>query len=741
MACYAHTNPGPPAGWQGLEEHLAGVAGRAGVMAAEFGSGEWGELLGWWHDLGKYPPEFQAYLLRRGRRGGLDHTSAGGLLLLDRATGRSAFPRAVATVAALAMVGHHGGLGSRLDFEGSFGHDPARRRLLEAAVAGGAPAAVLGRPLPGVPAWLERPAAGRALRLELWARMMLSALVDADRLDTEADAARFGGRASARPEEPGGPGRLAPLKAALDGRLEFLDGEAARASGPSDGMRQLKPRVLAACREAARGPVGCRTLTVPTGGGKTLASLAYALDHALEHGLRRVIVVVPQTTVIDQTAGVLRLLFGSEAVCEHHSRLDPEVDTEANRLAAENWGVPVVVTTSVQFFESLLGDRASSLRKLHNIARSVVVFDEVQALPHGLRDPICEVLNQLRDHYGCSLLFCTATQPALDRPEAGGRPLGHVRDVVEVIPDVPALYRLAAGRVAVEWPEGPEPMPWAALAARVAGERAALAIVHRRADARRLCELLPEGTRHLSAAMCAAHRRRVVLSVRRALRWGIAARLVSTTLIEAGVDISFPVVFRALGGLDALAQAAGRCNRQGELRGPDGRPVPGRLVVFRADSSPPEGLALGRSTTATLLAERGPLDLDDPATHRLYFGRYLADTLTDRTDVMGARRRHDFPEVRRRSRMIPGEDATVIVPYGDAAAAVAAYRAAPSRATLRALQPYAVTVPASALARLAGMVEPLHEGLAWLPPGAGGPYHPEFGLDAGPDPAGDANLP
>ena len=455
---FAHTLKGmPPEKWQPLEDHLSTVAKNAAAFAESFGSAEWGELAGRWHDLGKYAKDFQDKLHASfidpavidasvlderavGRR--VDHSTAGAVLVYERCAGKligAKNDELPAAVAALAMViaGHHGGLPERLGFEADRLTKPEKRARLEQAKTDGAPGDQLGLDLPLAPAYL-RPEAFKGiaepderkrlhiLRHELWTRMLFSALIDADWLDTESfmDSAKGVARERAKL----GPETLPRLKDALDTYLKRLSQEAA--GGATNGrplareLNDLRVDVLAACRSAADLPVGKHSLTVPTGGGKTLASLAVALDHALKNKLRRVIVVLPFTSILDQTAGVYREVFGETlkgTVVEHHSNIDPKWDTYENRLASENWDAPVIVTTTVQFFESLFACKGTAARKIHNIARSVVVFDEVQTFPHHLRAPIFDVLNQLVDHYGVSMLFCTATQPALIWRRSTGR--------------------------------------------------------------------------------------------------------------------------------------------------------------------------------------------------------------------------------------------------------------------------------------------------------------------------------
>jgi CRISPR-associated endonuclease/helicase Cas3 len=648
----------------------------------------------------------------------------------------------------MVIAGHHSGLPRKATFEDDRLKRPEKQARLRAARAGGAPADLLAIGIPPLPDFL-RPEAfvptaekrEKILRHEFWTRMLLSALIDADRLDTERfmDARRAGIRRRSK----GLPDHLVKLRIQLDKHLDELAEQARRrVSGLTGDVRDratsvldLRSNVLDACRKAATLPPGRFSLTVPTGGGKTLAALAFALAHAIRHDLRRVIVVIPFTSIIDQTARVYRDAFGRlgrPAVVEHHSNLEPQRETVANRLASENWDAPVVVTTSVQFFESLFSCRGTAARKLHNIARSVVIFDEVQTLPHDLRAPIFDALNQLVDHYGVSALFCTATQPALGMAKTGRDHYPHLEAVNEVILNVPATFAAVGDRVVVEFPptDAP-PTTWNDLAQAIAKHTSVLAIVQRRDDARDLCLLLPDDTFHLSGLMCAAHRRDVLAKISETLKAGRPCRVTSTTLVEAGVDLDFPVVYRALGGVDALAQAAGRCNREGRLCDHHGRPIPGRMIIFDAPTPPPKGLRLTRATTHALLTGHGNLDLFDPKTYDIYFAAYLANILPDRPDVMGARADRDFPETEQRFRMIDdGGQVSVVVPYGDASQRIDAYRADPSRRTLRALQPYIVNIPQERSSQLekANLIETIHDQVRWLRMGDGPQYDPRFGL-------------
>ena len=342
--------------------------------------------------------------------------------------------------------------------------------------------------------------------------------------------------------------------------------------------------------------LGLFTLTVPTGGGKTLASLSFALEHAVRHGLRRVVYVIPFTSIIEQTAEVFRqALNTSDDVLEHHASFDWERAAEARRddgegpdglaklrRAAENWDVPIVVTTAVQFFESLFAARTSRCRKLHNLAGSVIVLDEAQTLPIPLLRPCMAALQELTANYNASVVLCTATQPAL-RQQDGFKNGFPIDDTRELAPEPKDLYARLK-RVKVE--HLTEPVTDETIAARFAEQPQMLCIVNSRAHARALFEAIRElpGAAHLTTLMCPRHRRIELAKLRERLKTKEPVRLVSTSLIEAGVDIDFPEVWRAAAGLDSIAQAAGRCNREG-------RAALGRTVVFEpAEAKPPKEL-------------------------------------------------------------------------------------------------------------------------------------------------------
>ena len=525
--------------------------------------------------------------------------------------------------------------------------------------------------------------------LHLWVRMLYSCLVDADFLDTE----RF--YDSTRSDKRSGWPALDTLRERLTRHQDSME-----VRRPIDAART---RIRLEAVAKADLPAGFFSLTVPTGGGKTLTSLRFALEHARVHGHRRVIYAIPYLSIIEQTADVFRKIVG-DGLLEHHSNLDPDDRDEQNprgRAAAENWDAPLIVTTTVQLFESLFASRGSRCRKLHNIAGSVVVLDEAQLLPPDFLEPILAVLRALVDGYGVSVILCTATQPALASRSSFGSTFRGLEGVRELVDDPDALFS-DLDRVRVEWPQDiTQTVEWGDLAARLAAERQVLCVVNSRADCRALVAAMPSEAEavHLSALMCAEHRSLVIANVRARLLAGDPVRLISTQLIEAGVDIDFPVVFRALAGLDSIAQSAGRCNREQILER-------GRVVVFVPPKPAPIGhLRRGEQATRSLLAVTDELALMRPAAFGRYFERFYADAALDSRGITplladGARQfEFGFRTAAERFQMVADEGtATVIVPFRRGSMLLAELRrtmnsaAGPSRQLLRNLQRFTVSV-------------------------------------------------
>lgn len=728
--------------WQPLGEHLDAVASLASRFASSFDSSEWGRLLGAWHDLGKHHPEFQAYL--RGHRGSHPHSGAGAVHAKKRLSGP-------ATALALLIAGHHAGLANpSANPAGSEGFPTPlvdRIKKAEAEEYPGTiavpPRELLDAPIPALPLWIANAPrteeGGR--RVEFWLRFLFSCLIDADRLDTE----RFCHPTKSALREPT-TATIEELSRLLEAHLSLKVAALAPEARDSP-VNKTRREIAEACLRAAALPRGTFALTVPTGGGKTLAGMRFALRHAAIHGQRRVIVVIPFTSIIEQNVDVYAGILGHENVLEHHSNLDPkraretkgEATTQKHELAAENWDMPVVVTTTVQFFESLFSNETSRCRKVHNIANSVVILDEVQALPPGFLYSITDALTELVERYRCTVVLSTATPPALRWREGRKWGLRNVRQIIENPSELAASLR----RVAYEWPDLDAPAAeWPGLARDLARERQVLAVVHLRKDARELAQALQaadtEGppVRHLSALMCPAHRRVVLKEVREDLAAGRPCRLVSTQLIEAGVDVDFPVVYRALGGLDSVVQAAGRCNREGKL-------ARGRVVVFLAPTNPPRGVPTQGLQAASVLLRGDPsLQADDPEVQERFFRQLYGVAVRDQYRIQAERASLNFATVGNSFKLIEdGFSRPVVIPWSEGADALRRLKAVlnsgalPGREMYRALQPYTVNVQIGAFeqALVLGEMELICGDLYALSELHAHHYTEEYGLMIGDD--------
>lgn len=600
---YAHSLPDrPESQWQRLDAHLNAVADLAARFAQSFCSSDWAWNAGLLHDFGKATAEFQAYLRRQNhiddeaydgigvRR--INHSSAGAALAEEWHNRNN---RPFGRILSYLVAGHHAGLPDYHTCDGGMG--ALQKRLEEGKTdLGRIHAAVadvesVQRRFSRLPAFVKKE------NFHFWVRLLFSCLVDADFLDTEAFMQ------SERVWCRRGYAGLPTLKDALDCHMGKMSTHC-----DDTTVNRARKEILDACRVAASQTPGLFTLTVPTGGGKTLAATTFALDHALQHDKRRVIYVIPYTSIIEQTAAILATVFDTDNVVEHHSNLDPDKETLRTRLASENWDAPVIVTTNVQFFESLFAARPSRCRKLHNVVDSVVILDEAQLVPPNKLIPCVAAINELTRHYGVTVVLSTATQPALpnlDPPR-------------EIVPQDLSLYERLR-RTEITIPKAlEERMSWGDVAAHLRDHEQVLCIVNTRRDCYDLFQLMPEGTIHLSALMCGEHRSNVIKTVKDRLMNEKAIRVISTQLVEAGVDIDFPVVYRALAGLDSIAQAAGRCNREGRLA------QNGRVVVFVPPKSVSRGLLhKGECTTKELHALPG-FDAQTPESFTRYFDLFYA---------------------------------------------------------------------------------------------------------------------
>ncbi len=449
------------------------------------------------------------------------------------------------------------------------------------------------------------------------------------------------------------------------------------------------------------------SLTVPTGGGKTLSGTAFALDHAIRHGKSRVIYVIPYTSIIEQTADVLRQYLGQDNVIEHHSNLTPEKESPSLTLASENWDAPIIVTTNVQFFESLYAAKPGRCRKLHNIVASVIILDEAQLLPPEWLHPSVEALNRLVADYGATVVLSTATQPALPNLYQTPR---------EIAPDPAHLYGKLQ-RTKICFPlDINQPQDWPSLAAELSQHQQALCVVNRRKDCHELWKAMPADSIHLSALMCGEHRSRVIADIKAKLTAGAQCRVISTQLVEAGVDLDFPVVYRALAGLDSINQAAGRCNREGKLT------VLGKVHVFIPPRPAPIGLLLKGEQTTRALASLPAFAPDSPAFFRRFFEQFYA-SVNDHGETWLMNRlvrdvnpdsNAQFRTAGEEFRLIKDASVPIIVRYASNDKLIERLRfAGPTREIMRTLQRYTVTVSPKVAINLEreGFVEKLHDGI------------------------------
>ena len=671
---------------QTVKEHLQGTAELAEAFARPFGGGEQAKLAGKLHDIGKYSREFQ-HRLEGGPK--VDHSTAGG---------KEAF-QLRQIEAAFAVMGHHGGLP---DYGGK--NDTGDTSTLYGRQQ---------KKVPDYSAWKQEIALSPASRPShippdnlseaFYIRMLYSCLVDADYLDTEA----FMDGALPR-------GGYEPIASLLD----KLDQYIAPWWNPQNELNRKRCDILRSCLNAGENfPNGLYTLTVPTGGGKTVSSLAFALRHAATHGKKRVIYVIPYTSIIDQTAEVFENILGAENVLEHHSGVDytmpeEEVDPALYRkaLATENWDAPVIVTTAVQFFESLYSNLPSRCRKLHNIADSVIIFDEAQTLPVSYLYPCVSAIGQLVQYYGVTAVLCTATQPALQSLFAELAPGLTMR---EICPDTDALYQFfrrttlrQAGALTEE-----------ELAEQLKASPQTLCVVNRRVTAQKLYALLPEeGSYCLTTLLCPADRKRLLEEIRERLKSGLPCRVVSTSLIEAGVDVDFPTAWREEAGLDSIIQTAGRCNREGKASAEQSI-----VTIFRLEGQQVPAMIRPNvdSTRHVLQTFADPAQPEAIESYFSFYRTLKGSAALDQKGILDAFQKgykgsiFPFAAVANMFHLIDSPTTTIYIPTGEGKSLVESLRAGLiSRSLFRKLGQYAVNVYPDHLKRLldAGAVQATESG-------------------------------
>lgn len=674
---------------QSIEAHLKGTGDLAETFAAEFGAAANGKLCGLAHDIGKYSDEFQLRL-RGGKK--VDHATAGAIECF----------KIKAAFEAVCVIGHHSGLPN-------VGHKDADTtesqtffgRKLRAEQGGIPDYRKNWNGHIALPQDYFRPS-GRGFATAFYIRMLYSCLVDADYIDTETFMNGDAGR-----------GNYEPLSALCDKLTAYIS----KWNNPTREIDILRQKILNSCIEKASAPRGIFSLTVPTGGGKTVASMAFALNHAVANSMKRIIYVIPYTSIIEQNAKVFRDILGQENVVEHHSQVSHELSEDADELeyrsalATENWDAPVIVTTAVQFFESLYANRSSKCRKLHNIANSVIIFDEAQMIPSNNLRPCVAAIAELVRAYNATAVLCTATQPAIDEMLLE---YSKKESVVELCPDVDGMFEKfrrtsfeKEGRLTTD-----------ELVSRLESQQQVLCIVNTRKFAQEVYEALPsEGRFHLSTLMCPVHRKQKLDEIRERLKSGKTCRVVSTSLIEAGVDVDFPRVFREMAGLDSILQAAGRCNREGK------RSAESSIVtVFESENKVNKLIAVNRDA-----AEETVRDWTQPnttSTIERYFKAYR-DFLRndDKSGVMTASEKGisgcglPFEWIAKEFKLIDQNTFTVYISVGEGKELISRLREGErSRELYRKAGMYSVSIYENHFNALinAGAAEPFGEDAAFL---------------------------
>ncbi|MBN1364808.1 MAG: CRISPR-associated helicase Cas3' [Syntrophaceae bacterium] len=641
-----------------LEKHLINTAQICGQFTQVFGLEKIGKILGLTHDIGKASKEFQNRIkaiggieahLERKTPQHVDHSTAAAKYLIDK------YGKSPGLILAYIVAGHHTGLP-----DGKGESDSVLVKRLKKDV----------KDYSTIVQWLEEKLPDKLdpqdfipsnfnpayrYQMHLLIRMLYSALTDADFLDTESymDPEKAISRNSRYPS----------INEIRDHFLKYLE---KLKSKEQTEINQKRNQILEWCINSAEKEKGIFSLTVPTGGGKTLSSMAFALNHAVKHILRRIIYVIPYTSIIEQNAQVFKDILqnlSENIVLEHHSNFEPTYENPFNRLAPENWNAPIIVTTNVRFFESFYANKSSACRRLHNVSNSVIIFDEAQMIPREYLQPCLLTINELTRHYGCSAVICTATQPAIQKSDYLKKGLEGVR---EIVPRPTELYENFR-RVQIK--QLKKNTTSSEMGNLLGKHDQVLCIVNTRKEARLIFEKLRENSNndscfHLSTLMCPEHRIRKLEEIRDRLKKQLPCRLVSTQLIEAGVDIDFPVVYRAIAGLDSIAQSAGRCNREGRLNS-------GVVYVFQGETLPPPGHLRQSADSGRFALKIHPDDPLTPAAIKTYFLDYYGKEGRnfDNNDIIRMCEKPPdaipFREIAKKFNLIEEVQFPIIIPYGE----------------------------------------------------------------------------
>lgn len=690
---YAHSKGSDKRDWEPLLDHLERVAERCEKFANVFGCEGFGRIAGLLHDIGKYT---QAFIERlEGKRVRVDHSSAG-------AKEANRYLKDIfAPLLQFVIAGHHAGLQNygTQDEEGSVAsrlmkdvndYSDYSKEVTINAIGATLPTSILNA--------LKNGASSLAYSFFFFIKMLFSCLVDADFLETEIFMDQ---------EKSENRGIYPPIKELLERFNEYMANDF-KSGVEKTIIDENRESIRAACLNKAKEPPSLFSLTVPTGGGKTLSSMAFALKHAAENSMDRIIYVIPYTSIIEQTAEIFKEIFGAENVLEHHCNFEfqkdfdyendqnEDVEQKALRikLATENWDVPIIVTTNVQFFESIYSNKTSKSRKLHNIANAVIILDEAQLLPPDRLKPSLECLCELADNYHSSVVFCTATQPAIEGYLRGGVLPREIvtRDIYD-----PEVFRRVKyediGRIDV-----PD------LAALLCRREQVLCVVNSKKLARKIFESLPKENRyHLSGNMCPAHRSAALAIIKNRLKAKKPVRVVTTQLIEAGVDISFPVVFRQIAGIDSIIQAAGRCNREKELMLLGGKMLFGEVFIFDIiGETLPKGFLSRSAEIGRETIRRHCDEIDSAEAIAYYFETLYAFEDLDKDHILrriqeSARKcRYPFRSIAEDFKLIKNDTVPIIIPYDDEAKAQIDRLVYAGNDAARKLQKYTVNVYGSA---------------------------------------------
>lgn len=674
---------------QSNDEHQEGVARLASRFAEEFGMAEWGRVMGLLHDKGKEKAAFQQHIQKESGykpdirvEGDYKHAYVGALLA------KELFPK-FHVLMDNALMGHHRGLYDYGDMVETMKLEIPEDVKTE-----------------HIQANLPLPKIGFPKDIHHLQRILYSCLVDADFLDTEAFM---------MPEQSklrGGHATMKQLEEKLDVFLRVLGENAVDSE-----VNRIRNEVQQYCLSESAHEVGFYSLTVPTGGGKTLSSVLWAIKHAIKNGLKRIIIAIPYTSIITQTASVLKSVFGDENVLEHHSNVNLEDDDNSEtkkklKLATENWDYPIVVTTNVQLFESLFSNKPSGCRKLHNLVKSVLILDEVQTLPTSFLQPIVDTLDTLKRVFGTSILFTTASQPVLTGDIVGSNKLVSFEglpEIKEIIPEEAKLHERLR-RVSLEFDEARS--NYDEIAERMVKYPRVLCIVNTRNDAKEIYNRLPKDgiCLHLSRMMCPDHVKTTIEQVKTALKQdsNTIIRVVATQLIEAGVDIDFPVVFRQEAGLDSILQAAGRCNREGKME-------LGTTYVFSLQKTLPTGF-ISQTNNARLGMGKNH-DWFSPEAMKSYFKQLYSRTPTfDKANIKDLLYKPEmqFETAATEFKLIDDNTTLVIINWKDSVDLVERLRLdGPNYHLMKALSQYSVNVRENDWKKLfaTGSVEELFEGI------------------------------